>query len=249
MEQTEEWERRRVAAQKGKEIKTVNIVGEEAYKKRMKVTTSTVPRPNLEQALDRGRHSFREWFTEMSADLSSHSMSKAATRLAEVCNDAETNADGLWAAEEAYLRHCFFREHLGMWLPSRNAPCAFRKAIAVLNRPVSSADAKVQHMQMHMEHASFMKLRSRAEAEAGESGSSLGRLLGLSQLPATSSETSSEISSALDSSVSQAGIRSLVQEALRDAGVGARGGGASGAVAGKGDGFTVSIPSSVTCLL
>ena len=243
IDQTEEWERR-VAAQKGKEIRTVNIVGEESYKKRMKVTTSTVQRPNLEQALDRGRRVFREWFTEMSADLSSHSMSKASTRLAEVCNDAESNSDGLWAAEEAYLRHYFFREHLGMGLPSRNAPGAFRKAIAVLNRPVTAADAKLQQMQQQLEQASLVKLRHR---EASESGSNLGKLLDLASLSGTASDSSSDVSSALGSSASQVGLKALVQEALREAGVGGSAAPAGGSIAGGAEGYTVTVAPSVNC--
>ena len=149
IEQADEWDKR-VAAQKGKESRTVNLVGDDSYKKRMKLTTSTVQRPVLEQALDRGRRVFREWFTEMSAALSSHSMSKAAIRLAEVCNDAEANSEGLWAAEEAYLRHYFFREHLGMGLPTRSAPGAFRKAISVLNRPLTASDIKTQQQQIRL---------------------------------------------------------------------------------------------------
>ena len=124
----------------------------------------------LEEALTAGRRATREWYTEMVRNLTSHGRAKASQRLAEVFNEAEANSEGLWAAEEAYLRHYFYKEHAGMGLPTLEAPGAYRKAIGVLNRPITAADAKANALQLQLEQASLLKVRSRDVAHQAQPG-------------------------------------------------------------------------------
>ena len=244
-DQVSDWERR-VASQKGKEIRNVNLVGEDAYKKRMKLTTSTVQRPNLEQALDRGRRVFRQWFTEMAAALSSHGMPKASQRLAELCNDAEEVSDGNWVAEEAYLRHYFFREHLGMGVPTRQAPGSFRKAISVLNRPMTAAETKTQQLQMQMEQVSQMKLRARSEAGSDSPGGvgGLQALIDLASVSGSSVGSGSTSSSSIDTSASTALVKAAVREVLAAQRAGGTPGGAQVDLEGR---AAATVPAGAVC--
>ena len=83
-----------------------------------------------------------------------------------------------------------------MGLPTVEAPGAYRKAIGVLNRPVTAADAKALALQQQLEQASMLKLRSRDALPI-----SPGAVFDLTQLSAGSSSVG-DAASAIGSSAS-----------------------------------------------
>ena len=74
-----------------------------------------------------------------------------------------------------------------MGLPTLEAPGAYRKAIGVLNRPITAADAKAQALQLQLEQAAMLKVRARDAAQQPLAGAAAAPIIDLSSLASGSS--------------------------------------------------------------
>lgn len=99
----------------------------------------------LERALEK-ESLYRPWLLRTAELLEMSGLPKASLRLIKLDMQVDEQTGGLWARKQAYLKHYFFKEHLGVGLPSTMAVGSFARAMGAaigLQMPVETPTPKL----------------------------------------------------------------------------------------------------------